>query len=327
MPVTVVIGMAALRRMCRWITLRAGMPRLTAVCTCSRSPSSRIEARVTRATIASDEMARAIAGSVKCRMLLARSVPLPRAGNQLSLTANSRISTIAATNAGMAADTAVVTSVPVSRTPGRSPATMPMPIPSTAMISDAYSTSPAVVQTREASKGDTFSRSVMEMPRFPCRALSSQYQYCARNDWFRWYRCSSTAMLLAGSDRPPDSAATGFPGARYNAAKITKLAMSRLATSMASLRAKNRQCIASAAPAELVGPRREDVGEGRHRPGEALVEHQQRCRLGVRDPGHLLDGQLLGLRHQGSPLGRVGRAARLIQRGGDLRIVEAGVVL
>ena len=91
MPVIVVIGMAALRRMCRWITLRAGMPRLTAVCTCSRSPSSRIEARVTRATIASDEMARAIAGSVKCRMLLARSVPLPRAGNQRSLTANSRI--------------------------------------------------------------------------------------------------------------------------------------------------------------------------------------------------------------------------------------------
>ena len=77
---------------------------------------------------------------------------------------------------------------------------MPMPIPSAAMISDAYSTSPAVVQTREASKVDTFSRSVIEMPRFPCRALSSQYQYWARNDWFRWYRCSSTAMLLAGID-------------------------------------------------------------------------------------------------------------------------------
>jgi hypothetical protein len=43
-------------------------------------------------------IARAIAGSVKWRMLLARSVPLPRAGNQPSLTANSRISTMAATN-------------------------------------------------------------------------------------------------------------------------------------------------------------------------------------------------------------------------------------
>ena len=64
MPVTVVIGMAALRRMWRWISWRPGMPRLTAVCTCSRRPSSRTDARVTRATIASEEMARALTNSV-----------------------------------------------------------------------------------------------------------------------------------------------------------------------------------------------------------------------------------------------------------------------
>ena len=65
---TVVIGIAALRRMCRRITWRVGMPRLIAVCTCSRSASSRIAARVTRATIASEASASATAGSVKCRM-------------------------------------------------------------------------------------------------------------------------------------------------------------------------------------------------------------------------------------------------------------------
>ena len=93
MPDTVVIGIAALRRMCRLISWRPGMPRLIAVCTCSRSDSSRIADLVTRATIASDESASATAGSVRCRMLLTRSVPLPRAGNQPSLTANSAIST------------------------------------------------------------------------------------------------------------------------------------------------------------------------------------------------------------------------------------------
>ena len=98
-----------------------------------------------------------------------------------------------------------------------------------------------MVQTRDAISVDTFSRSVIEIPRFPCSALSSQYQYWVKNGWFRWYRCSSTRRLLAGSDRPPDSAAIGFPGARYSAPKITKLATSRLATSIASLRARNRQ--------------------------------------------------------------------------------------
>ena len=57
-------------------------------------------------------------------------------------------------------------------------------------------------------------------------------------------------MLLGGRVRPPDSAAIGFPGARYSAAKMTKLATSRLATSMASLRAKKRQRIGSAGPAQ-----------------------------------------------------------------------------
>ena len=54
------------------------------------------------------------------------------------------------------------------------------------MISAAYSTSPAVVQIRAAMTDDTFSCSVIEMPRLPCSALSSQYQYWARNGWFRW---------------------------------------------------------------------------------------------------------------------------------------------
>ena len=113
-------------------------------------------------------------------------MPFPRAGNQPSLTANTRMSTIAATKAGMAAETAVVTSVLVSNAPGRSPERMPRPIPSATMIRAAYRTSPAVVQIRDAISVDTFSRSVIEIPRFPCSAFLSQYQYWARNGSFRW---------------------------------------------------------------------------------------------------------------------------------------------
>ena len=93
---------------------------------------------------------------------------------------------MAATKDGIAAETAVTTSVLVSRNPGRSPATMPMPIPNTRISTDAYRTSPAVVQILDPIRVDTFSRSVIEMPRFPCSALPSQYQYWARNGSFRW---------------------------------------------------------------------------------------------------------------------------------------------
>ena len=102
------------------------------------------------------------------------------------MTENSRISTIAATNAGIAAETAVTTSVLVSSHPGRRPDTMPMPIPNSRISTDAYRTRPAVVQIRAAISVDTFSRSVIEMPRFPCSALVSQYQYWAKNGSLRW---------------------------------------------------------------------------------------------------------------------------------------------
>src|SRR6266700_6949709 len=134
-------------------------------------------------------------------------------------------------------------------------------------------------------------------------------------------------MLLAGSARPPDSAEIGLPGARYTAAKITKLAISRLATSMASLRAKNLQFTGSAGPAQAVGPGREHVRERRGRAGQSLVQHQQAGRLGIRDPGKQLVVDLLGLHHELGPIVRVGRAARLIEQGGELGVVEVVVVL
>ena len=65
-PTTVVIGIAALRSTCRRRICRHGRPRLTAVCTCSRSSSSRTAARVTRVTSATDVAASASAGSVRC---------------------------------------------------------------------------------------------------------------------------------------------------------------------------------------------------------------------------------------------------------------------
>src|SRR5262252_5082132 len=129
-------------------------------------------------------------------------------------------------------------------------------------------------------------------------------------------------MLLAGSARPPDSAEIGLPGARYTAAKITKLAISRLASSMASLRAKNCQRTGSAGPAQAVGPGREHVRERRDRAGQVLAQQQQVRRLDVGDPGQQLIVDLLGLHHERGPLVRVGRAARLLHRRGQLRSLK-----
>src|SRR5215475_1791490 len=58
-------------------------------------------------------------------------------------------------------------------------------------------------------------------------------------------------MLPGGSGRPPDKEAAGFPGARYSAAKIRKLATSRLATSMASLRDETPAHRVQPAPTQL----------------------------------------------------------------------------
>ena len=65
MPEIVVMGMAALRSTWRQISCRRGMPRLTAVWTCSRPSLLTDRGPVTRATIASEESASAIAGRVR----------------------------------------------------------------------------------------------------------------------------------------------------------------------------------------------------------------------------------------------------------------------
>src|SRR4030081_428724 len=156
------------------------MPRLTAVWTCSRLDSSRIAARVTLATIASEETARANAGSVKCLTWSKKPIPLPIDGNHWSCTANTRIRTIAATNAGSDAETAVITSTLLSSRPGLKPERMPRLTPMAMIRIEEYSTNPAVVEIRDAISVETFSRSVMEIPRFPCTALLNQYQYWTR---------------------------------------------------------------------------------------------------------------------------------------------------
>ncbi len=85
----------------------------------------------------------------------------------MSFTEKSRISTIAATKEGIAAETAVTASTLVSRTPRRSPATSPSPIPMTRINTDAYRTRAAVVPIREAISVETFSRRAIEMPKSP----------------------------------------------------------------------------------------------------------------------------------------------------------------
>src|SRR5215469_7102385 len=237
------------------------MPRLIAVCTCSRSASARTDALVTRETTASDDNASAIAGNVKWRTSDQKPVPLPSAGNQPSFTENTEISAIAATNDGNAAEIEVVTSTLVSASPGRSAAMTPLPIPTTRMISAAYRTSPPVVDIPAAITDDTFSRMMIETPRLPCSALSSQYQYWAKNGWFKWYCASSTRTLDWGRPRPPESAEIGPPGARWSAPKMTKLATRRLASSMHSLRIRNRLRIGESRSPQVVRPRREHVRE------------------------------------------------------------------
>jgi len=157
------------------------MPRLTAVWTCSFLDSSRMAARVTLATIASDETARATAGKVRCFTWSKNPTPLPIEGNHCSCTAKTRISTIAATKAGSDAEIAVMTRTLESRRPGRRPDAMPRPTPMAMIRIDAYRTSPAVVEIRDAIRSETFSRRVIEIPRLPCSALVSQYQYWTRN--------------------------------------------------------------------------------------------------------------------------------------------------
>ena len=71
------------------------------------------------------------------------------------------------------------------------------------MISDAYRTSPAVVQIRDAISVDTFSRRTIEILRFPCRAFLSQYQYLGQERLVEVVARLGTAMLLAAETQPP----------------------------------------------------------------------------------------------------------------------------
>ena len=175
-PAMVVIGIAALRSTCRRSVSRNGMPRLTAVWTCSRPSSSRTAARVTRATSAIDVIASAIAGSVRCSIRPATPSPSPVAGNQPRFTANTSSRMIAATNAGRAAEIVVATITPLSVTPGLSAASTPRPIPTTRIRSDAYRTSPSVTVARSRMMSDTSWWCGIETPKSPVRAAFSHSQ-------------------------------------------------------------------------------------------------------------------------------------------------------
>ena len=252
MPVIVVIGIAALRRMCRRISWRPGMPRLTAVCTCSRSPSSRIDGPGDPGDDRQRGDGQRDRGQREVLDVVQEAGRRCRApGTSRSCTANTRISTIAATNAGIAAETAVITSVLVSSQAGpQARPAMPRPMPITQMIRTTR-TAPGRPWSRSggAISVDTFSRSVIEMPEVAVQRVAQPVPVLGQERLVQVVaRARGPRGWPAGSDRPPDSAAIGLPGARYIAAKMTKLAISRLATSIASLRAKN-----SSAPSQPAG--------------------------------------------------------------------------
>ncbi len=89
------------------------------------------------------------------------------------------ISTIAATNDGIAANTVVPAITVVSTAPRRSPARIPEPIPNSRIRIEAYATSSNVTPARSPIRVLTLSRSAIDEPRSPCSADVSQCQYCA----------------------------------------------------------------------------------------------------------------------------------------------------
>src|SRR5207237_7914359 len=105
------------------------------------------------------------------------------------------------------------------------------------------------------------------------------------------------------------------------AAKITKLATSRLTSSIASRRTKNRRCTLSAGPTQLVRPRGEHVSERGVGPGEVGACYQDDQRLKHRDPGQVGRDHLFDVCHLLCSRVRVGGAARLVEEGERFRIV------
>ena len=105
-PLIVVIGMAALRSTWRRTTgagQAAADRRLHVLARHLLAHAT----RVTRATIASAESGERDRGQREVPEPVEQPVPAPSAGNQPSLTAKTEISTIAATNDGIAANTVV----------------------------------------------------------------------------------------------------------------------------------------------------------------------------------------------------------------------------
>src|SRR3954471_23605279 len=328
-PTTVVTGIAALRSTWRRTISAYGIPRLTAVCTCSRPSSVRTATRVTRTTIAIADSASAIAGSVRCQIRAATAVPAPSAGNQPRFTENTDSSTIAATNEGTAASTLVDATIDVSSAPRRNPDTTPRPTPNSTIKSPAYATRPSVTPTLAPITDITLPRKAIDVPRSPCStALPSQSTYRTRNGSSRWYCARSCVTASAGSVRPPVSVDSGSPGARSSDPKMTKLDTSSAATSIAARRATNDPISAAVARgAEEVRPRPAHEGERHGRAGELARRDQHRVDRRHRDPRQLLHDAVARLRDEPGALRRVGRRARVVHRLGDLRVVERVVVL
>src|SRR3954469_25870498 len=329
MPTTVVTGMAALRSTWRRTISAYGIPRLTAVCTCSRPISVRTATRVTRTTIAIADRASAIAGSVRCQIRSATPVPAPSAGNQPRFTENTNSSTIAATNDGTAARTLVDATIDVSSAPRRRPDTTPRPTPNTTIKSPAYATRPSVTPTLAPMTDITLPRKAIDVPRSPCStALPSQSTYRVRNGSSRWYWARSCATASGGSVRPPVSVDSGSPGARSSEPKMTKLDTSSAATSIAARRTtKDRMSAAVARAPQEVGPRPAHERERHGCAGELARRDQHRVDRRHRDPRELLHDPVARLRHELRPLRRIRGRARVVHRLRDLRVVERVVVL
>src|SRR5215213_5225151 len=270
-----------------------------------------------------------MAGRMRCRTRPPSPVPAPIAGNQPSRTANTQIRTMAATKLGTAWPITVASRTPLSSRPLRSPATRPRLTPPPTISTEAMATSSAVVAARDPMRSATPVPKASDWPGLPRTRSPSHARYRVRNGSSRWYWWRRAWTASGGRVRPPDSVATGSPGARYSDEKTRKLEASRVSRSPASLLTSDRgilfapRCCSGSAhvgrPGGVEGP-----GQADRAAGDLPAHPGQGGHVDQRDQHHVVgEHHPLGLGHQPGPSGVVGLGERPGERpdGGRVAVV------
>ena len=179
--------------------------------------------------------------------------PDPNDGNQPSCTANTAMSTIEATNDGIAPRTVRPMSTARSSTrPRLSAATMPPTSPTTAIISPAMTTRPSVTGSRSPITVVTSCRYCSDRPKSPCSTPPSHCRYCCQAGRSSPY-CAVTCATASGVGlRPRSRKLTGSPGTRKREKNTSNEARNSVRSSAPSLPATRRAAIMMRPPLRRV---------------------------------------------------------------------------